>query len=207
MALVAVEPARVRLVTVAGLGVDHRDDPIRRHPVGDDEAAVGGLLDVLADDGGQQLGRLGDLGTEPLAAERTQGPVAVAEQRIHQLFPGGWVVPVADRLACLLIIVITLERRAHRRGQLRRTRPQHPPDRPRSSVTVSWVATASYSGAESSTRRTPTRPAWRASSQVTRKTRSGSAEARTRARSSTSTVCTNPGISSSTPAAYRQRRS
>jgi hypothetical protein len=43
-------------------------------------------------------------------------------------------------------------------------------------VTVSWVATASRSDAESSTRRTATSPAARASSIVTRKTRSGSAE-------------------------------
>jgi hypothetical protein len=63
------------------------------------------------------------------------------------------------------------------------------------------VATASNSGAESSTRRAPTSPAWRASSVVTRKIRSGSLEARNRARSSTKTVCAKPGISSSTPAA------
>jgi hypothetical protein len=79
-------------------------------------------------------------------------------------------------------------------------------------VTGSWVATASSNGAESSTRRTPTSPTWRASSQVTRKIRSGSAEARNRARKSTSTVdaklaVSSPATASATPAAYRQRTS
>jgi hypothetical protein len=79
-------------------------------------------------------------------------------------------------------------------------------------VTVSWVVTASSNGAESSTRRTPTSPTWRASSQVTRKIRSGSAEARSRARKSTSTVwaklaVSSPATASATPAAYRQRTS
>jgi hypothetical protein len=67
-------------------------------------------------------------------------------------------------------------------------------------------------GVESSTRRTPTNPAWRASSQVTRKIRCGSADARSRARKSTSTVDANqavssPATASATPAAYRQRAS
>jgi hypothetical protein len=83
---------------------------------------------------------------------------------------------------------------------------------PRSMVTVSWVVTASSKGAESSTRRTPTSPSWRASSQVTRKIRSGSAERRSRARKSTSTVwaklaVSSPATASATPVAYRQRTS
>ena len=51
------------------------------------------------------------------------------------------------------------------------------------------VATASYSGVESNTRRRPTSPARRAGSKVTSKIRS---EATNRACISTSTVCTNP---------------
>jgi hypothetical protein len=79
-------------------------------------------------------------------------------------------------------------------------------------VTVSWVATASSKGAESSTRRTPTSPTWRASWQVTRKIRSGSWERPSRARRSTSTVwaklaVSSPATASATPAAYRQRTS
>ena len=60
-------------------------------------------------------------------------------------------------------------------------------------MTVSIVATASYSGVESSTRRRPTSPAARAASSVTSKIRSGLADRASRARMSTSTVCTNPG--------------
>jgi hypothetical protein len=67
---------------------------------------------------------------------------------------------------------------------------------PRSNVTVSWVVTASSKGAESSTRRIPTSPTWWASSQVTRKIRSGSAERRSRARRSTSTVWAKLAVSS-----------
>ena len=55
------------------------------------------------------------------------------------------------------------------------------------------VATASYSGVESSTRRTPTSPACRAAWRVTSKIRSGRAEAASRARMSTSTVWLKPG--------------
>jgi hypothetical protein len=64
---------------------------------------------------------------------------------------------------------------------------------PPSSVTVSMVATASYNGVESSTRRTPTSPACLAASTVTSKIRSGRAEAASRARMSTSTVWLKPG--------------
>jgi hypothetical protein len=60
-------------------------------------------------------------------------------------------------------------------------------------VTVSIVATASYSGVESSTRLRPTNPAAFAASSVTSKIRSGRVERASRARMSTSTVCTNPG--------------
>ena len=60
-------------------------------------------------------------------------------------------------------------------------------------MTVSIVATASYSGVESSTRRRPTSPAAFAASRVTPKIRPGLADRASRARISTSTVCTNPG--------------
>jgi len=55
------------------------------------------------------------------------------------------------------------------------------------------VATASYNGVESSTRRTPTSPACLAAWTVTAKIRSGRAEAAYLARMSTSTVWLNPG--------------
>jgi hypothetical protein len=62
-----------------------------------------------------------------------------------------------------------------------------------SSVTVSMVATASYNGVESSTRRTPTSPACLAAWTVTSKIRSGLVEAASLARMSTSTVWLKPG--------------
>ena len=58
-------------------------------------------------------------------------------------------------------------------------------------MTVSIVATASYSGVESSTRRRPTSPAAAVASNPTSKIRSGRVESRSRARMSTSTVCAN----------------
>ena len=71
----------------------------------------------------------------------------------------------------------------------------------RTSVTVSIVATASYSGVESSTRRRPTSPACLAASSVTSKIRPGLCEQRaSRARMSTSTVCTNPDAGCPEPA-------
>ena len=56
---------------------------------------------------------------------------------------------------------------------------------------VSIVATASYSGVESSTRLAPTNPALPAASRVTSKIRLGRAERANRDRVSTSTVCAN----------------
>ncbi len=58
---------------------------------------------------------------------------------------------------------------------------------------MSIVATASYNGVESNTRRRPTNPAAFATSNTASKIRSGAAEAANRARMSTNTVCTNPG--------------
>ena len=57
--LVAVEAAVVGLVTVPGLDIDRRDDPVLRHSAGDPEDPVVALLDVLARNDREQLGRLG----------------------------------------------------------------------------------------------------------------------------------------------------
>jgi hypothetical protein len=59
----------------------------------------------------------------------------------------------------------------------------------RINVTVSIVATASYSRVESNTRRRPTNPAACAASKPTSKIRFGRVERRSRARISTNTVC------------------
>ena len=213
MGLVAVKAVGGGLVPVAGLGIHRGDDPVGRGALEDPEAAVAGLLDVLAGDGGQQRGRLGHPWVQPLAPQGVVGPVGVADQRVHQLLPGGPIGPVTGRLARRGVVVLALQPRSHlglasAGGQARSS----PRIAPRSIVTVSWVVTASSNGAESSTRLTPTSPTWRASSQVTRKIRSGSAERRSRARRSTSTVwaklaVSSPATASATPAAYRQRTS
>src|SRR4030095_1777592 len=57
--LVAVKAVGGGLVPVAGLGIHGRDHPVGRGPLENAEAAVVGLFDVLAGDGGQQHGRLG----------------------------------------------------------------------------------------------------------------------------------------------------
>ena len=57
---------------VAGFGVDRRDDPVLGHPAGDAKPPVLGLLQVLADHRGEQLGRLGDHRIEPPAVEDPQ---------------------------------------------------------------------------------------------------------------------------------------
>ena len=54
--LVAVEAAVPRLVAVAGLGVDGRDDPVLGHAADDAKDPVVALFGVLAGDEGQQLG-------------------------------------------------------------------------------------------------------------------------------------------------------
>ncbi len=56
MGFVAVEVAVGRLVAVAGLGVDGRDDPVLGHFLGDAEPPVVALFDVLAGHQGQQVG-------------------------------------------------------------------------------------------------------------------------------------------------------
>jgi hypothetical protein len=134
------------------------------------------------------------------------GPVGVADQGVDQRLTGGPVGPVTGRLARRPVVIIALEQvpdLASSSGGQARSSPRIAP---LSIVTVSWVVTASSNGAESSTRRTPTSPTWRASWQVTRKIRSGSWERRSRARKSTRTVwaklaVSSPATASATPAA------
>ena len=129
MRLVAVEAVGGGLVPVAGLGVDGRDDPIRRGALEDAEAAIAGLFDILAGDGGQQHGRLGDPRVQPLAPQGVVGPVAVADQGVHQRLPSLAVLPVTGRLARRGVVILTLQARSHLGLELGWTGPQQPPDR------------------------------------------------------------------------------
>ena len=85
--LVAVEAVGGGLVAMACFGVDGGDDPVGCGAFEDAEAAVVGLFDILAGDGGQQHGRLGDPRVQPLVPQGVVGPVAVADQGVHQRLP------------------------------------------------------------------------------------------------------------------------
>ena len=89
-----------------------------------------GLLDVLAGDGGQQRRCLGHPGVQPLAPQGVMRPVAVADQRIHQLLAGGPIGPVTSRLARRSVVILALEQAPDLGRQRRRAGPQQPPDRP-----------------------------------------------------------------------------
>ena len=119
--------------------------------------------------------------------------MCVAGQRVDQLDPGGLVVVVTGRLARGGVIVVAGKHRPQFGRQITVGDLSRPRIAERTSVTVSIVATASYSGVESSTRLRPTNPACLAASSVTSKIRSGPAERASLARMSTSTVCANPG--------------
>ena len=124
--------------------------------------------------------------------------------RIYQRRPGRLVIPVDLRLGQLA----DSSAQPSTAPSSAASRPSATFSSPRiaapNSVTVSMVATASYSEVESSTRRTPTNPACLAAATVTSKIRSGRAEAASRARMSTSTVWLKPG---SQRPAHRRRTS
>jgi hypothetical protein len=130
MGLVAVKAVGGGLVPVAGLGIHRGDHPVGRGALEDPEAAVAGLLDVLAGDGGQQHRRLSHSWVQPLASQGKVGPVGVADQRIHQRLTGGPVGPVTSRLARGGIAILALQARSHPGLELRWAGPQQPPDRP-----------------------------------------------------------------------------
>ena len=172
MALVAVEAAGLGLVAVAGIGIDRADDPVGRHPPGDAEGALAVGLEVLAQQRREQRGGLGEGRVEGLPLERGEQRGGIGRDRVDERLAGGGVLPVDGGLAAAAVVVVATEEGAEIGLALAatRSRPRMPE---RSRVTVSIVATASYSGVESSTRRRPTRPASRAAPRATSKMRSG----------------------------------
>ena len=84
MALVPVEAVGVRLVAVAGLGVDRGDDPVGRDPPGDPDPPVGSVLEVLAEHRGEQGRGLGERRRDGLAVERREQRLAVAGERVDE---------------------------------------------------------------------------------------------------------------------------
>jgi hypothetical protein len=166
-------------VAVAGIGVDDRDHPVGGDLAGDPEAGVVTALQVLAGHRGQQPGGFGHRRGERAAGKHSQQRVGISGARIHQ-GPGRLVVPVDLRLGRRGILVPA----GQDPSQLDLQPPLSHPEQARmaapSNVTVSIVATASYNGVESSTRRTPTSPPCLAAATVTAKIRSGRAEAASR---------------------------
>ena len=73
---------------VPGLGVHGGDHPVLGDPPGDPERAVVGLLQVLAQHRGQQLGRLGHLVAKLAAIQHRQAREPVAGPGVDQLLPG-----------------------------------------------------------------------------------------------------------------------
>ena len=80
--LVAVEATVARLVAVAGLGVDARDDPVLGDTLDDAKDPVIALLGVLAGDEGQQVGGRYRSGGESFSVDDTEGGHGVAHERI-----------------------------------------------------------------------------------------------------------------------------
>ena len=73
MSFVAIESTVARLVAVAGLGVDGRDDPVFGHTDHDAKDPVIALLCVLTGDEGQQVGGPHRAGGKRLAVDGAEG--------------------------------------------------------------------------------------------------------------------------------------
>ena len=117
MGLVAVEAAVARLVAVAGLGINGRDDPVLGHAPHDAKDAVVARLCVLAGDQGQQVGGPHCAGGERLFVQGLEGGHGVADQGVDQGFARRLVVPVARRLADGGVLVVAQQGGADRPGQ------------------------------------------------------------------------------------------
>src|SRR5437764_5641728 len=175
VALVAIEPARGALVPVPGIRVHGGYHPVLRDPPRDPEHRVQALIQILAQYRGQQrrrlLHRLGQLATIQQREHREPIPGPGGDQ----LLAGGPVVPVDLRLAVAGVVVPLLSAARSTAASSASVPASTPRTAERINVTVSIVATASYSGVESSTRRRPTSPPACAASRPTSKIRPGRA--------------------------------
>ena len=128
MALVAIEALGLGLVAVAGLGIDRRDDPVSRHAAHDAKGGALALFDVLADDGGEQSGGLGELGAELSSVEKQQDAIGVLGPTVDEGVTGGGVVPVDLGLGRAGVVVPALHGLAHGGGQFGIGHLEHAPD-------------------------------------------------------------------------------
>ena len=187
---VAVEAPVMGLAAVAGLRVHGGDHPIGCHPFGDPEDPVLSFLDVLAGQIGHQSSHLGDHRIEAVTVEDLHRRHHIANQGIDQSLARRWIIPIARRLARAHVVVVAAKNQMDLGPQIRTpTSISSLRIAQRSWVTVSWVATASYNGVESTTRaRTPNTPASAPTALVSLKSRRGRPDARSRLRTPTSTV-------------------
>jgi hypothetical protein len=140
---------------VAGLGVDHRDDPFGGHALGDAHAALSVVFDVLGRDHLQKRYLDGQGGVVICAAGLGHFS-RIGEQVVHQCGPFGARSPANLRLARLVIIASGQCARTGSPpgpGQFRPSRPRQRRTAERTRLTVSWVSTQSEMPVESTTRR------------------------------------------------------
>ncbi len=105
MGFVAVSVLRSRLVHVAGLGIDRRDDPVLGHLAGDAPGPLVVLFDVLACHKGQEAeGGGGVVARSHLLTCVEQGQ-GITHEPIDEIRFGLGVVPGDHRLARSLVVV------------------------------------------------------------------------------------------------------
>ena len=122
VALVAVEASRGALAAVAGVGVCGGYDPVLSDAARDAHLVVGARLEVLARNGGQQLGRVGRVGAEGPAPHRLKHRRGVLGELCHQRPARRGVLPVAHSLAARGVVVVSAQHRPQPRPEARRVR-------------------------------------------------------------------------------------
>ena len=144
-----------------GLGVDGGDHPVLGDPAGDPEHPVLAGLEVLAQHRGQQ--RRG-LARPPRPARARPAPPGTAyPSRARESINSSRAAGSSQSICGFAVAGVVIATRQHRpqldlAGPRSATRSS-PRIAERINVIVSIVATASYNGVESSTRRRPTNPA------------------------------------------------
>jgi hypothetical protein len=114
---------------VPGVRVHGRDDPVLRDPPRDPKDPVLALVQVLACDRRQQLGRPLGLLAQLSSVERDQQRPRVLRQRVDQRLARRAILVVAHRLARRPILIIAAQKPAQLRLQLRIADGQQAADR------------------------------------------------------------------------------
>src|ERR1035437_2764542 len=96
-------------MSMAGLWIDRRDDPVLGHAPDDAKGGVIALFYVLTDDGGEQGGGQGDLRTELCGIEEQETGVGVFAPAVDEGLTSSLVVPVDHGLGRTGIVVATAQ--------------------------------------------------------------------------------------------------